>query len=411
MKISAFKICAFFIWPFWGFVSSAFNFFNSKWDNTLLILFSGFIGLNIAITSEGPDINRYRDDFINYQVYDFEHLYKYISNYIQLKDGYYDIGIQIINYVVSRFTDNYHIYFLTIGLIYGIFYAFILKYLSNYYKNIKPSLILYLLFLCSVFFLFPTQGINQFRFWTASALFITGYLLFSHGQMRGLLLVLLSPLMHIGIGLLIIGLLISFSLRRIKVKFLVYILPLALTLNLGFHEALQPIVEVIGGSAESKFITYTGQMASERLDAHLNRIWYAAYWRSIALFGFALLSLSFYKKLKYASRSTLNLYRLNLIFLFFGLLMQGFYMHFRYYEVFIFLQIIFFVKYLYEGNILQKMNYLKKIALIFIMLIILMIKIPAALQFLMPTALISNFITAWFFFDLQNVSIWHLIGF
>jgi|GEM_PF-2709547 len=403
----------FIFWPFLGFINSFISLFKDKRDKLLLTLLSGFIGLNFAITSDSPDINRYKEEFLRYGNYGFDYLADYLYEFITLQEKHYDIGVQLVYFLASRITNNEHIFILILGLIYGYFFARVIIMLFGYLHTSTKNIYIYIFSAVIVVFFFPTQGINQFRFWTATMSFIYGYLLLNDGQRKGYYYLILGPLIHIGLlfllflyGILAVG-------KKANYKILLLLLPLGLLLNVGFSGLIEPIVSFVGGSVEDKFTSYTGDRAELSFESFKERVWYAAYWRDISLYGLFCLNtviILFKIGVKNLSKETRELFNINIVFLFMALLMRGFFMHFRYYEVFIFFNLIFLVKLNYEYKILQlKKNRFMNDIYLGIFLFILFIKIPGILQFVIPTFFISNCFTAWFFFDLQDTSTWDFI--
>ena len=403
----------FIFWPFLGFINSFRSLFNGKRDKLLLMLSSGFVGLNLAITSNSPDINRYVEEFRRYSDRGTEYLIEYLYQFVTFQEKHYDIGVQIVYYLASRITNNEHIFILILGLIYGFFFSRTIMMIFKYLRISTKNVYVYAFAAVIVLFFFPTQGINQFRFWTATMSFIYGYLLLSENKKKGYYFLILGPLIHIGLLFLIFLYGILTFGKKINYKILLLLLPLGFMLNIGFSSLIEPIVSFIGGSVEDKFTSYTGDIAESGFESFRGRVWYAAYWRDISLYSIFLLN-CIYIFLKIGvsnlSKEVKELFNINIVFLFMALLMRGFFMHFRYYEVFIFFNLIFLVKLNYENKVFQlKKNRLMNDLYLGVFLFVLFIKIPGILQFLVPTFFISNYFTAGFFFDLQDTSTWDFI--
>jgi hypothetical protein len=382
-----------FIWPLLAFLNSVKRGFKGKSDKTILFWFSGFIGLNFAIDSDSGDINRYRDWFLNYGNRDFDYFLQFVSDYVSFNAKHYDILSETIYYILSRFTDNPFILYLTFGLFFGYFYSLVISRIGKF--NISLKILDYLLIISLLFVVFPTKGINEFRFYTASFIFLHGILSYVlDNNKKSIIFLILALLTHIGMALPMIGFILFVFLRNLHINLVLLLLFISLLGGYGLS-FLEPVINLLGGAAESKYLEYSGSIADERMEGFRERIWYAAYYREILVGGLLLPLFRIFRNRDNLDKKDNNLLRLSLFIMIVISLTVNSYMYHRYFDL-LALYLIFFITYYffkYRDPVLKKYLFLISPVL----LLMLGINVSGALRFLNPFVFIDNLFTVWFF--------------
>lgn len=174
LKASGSAVFLFLVWPISALIL-AFKNYRIKWSRDIFWLFCVFFGFTFIIAGEGgADSDRYARNFIAYAHSDLnlKDIWSYF--YSATEDSKLDIALTLINYFVSRLTDNPSILFMVFGFIFGYFYSRNIWYvLDKINGKLTGIIILYIL----SFALFnPIWNINGFRFNTAAQIFLFGTL-------------------------------------------------------------------------------------------------------------------------------------------------------------------------------------------------------------------------------------------
>lgn len=399
------KVVLFFVWPLAAFFISLRNKLSTKGDRIVLTLFSGFIGLNLAIDSDNSDINRYTQDFESYRSNSFWDLWDYIVHYFQFDSDYFDIGVQVIYYLTSRLSGDPRILYITFGLIFGALFTNLMHFVmqnSNLKDNYNRFFFM-LLLIC----IFPTQGINQFRFWTASMIFLLGIknYFFLNQKKNGLLIAFSSVLVHIGLFLPIVILLVTLLVRKSKASTLFILVVVINIFTFGLSQNLDDLFAIVGGPLQAKYLNYTNEISAAQLEGYRNRVWYAAYWHELMSYSLFLILLPLFWNIKKISPQLSGFYRFLLVCMMVIGITRGMLMFFRYFELFIFVMLVIILFYRTEtGN--QKLTF-RIWAFSPVLLLFLGIKISQILLFMEPDTLYSNPILSYFISGQK--SIWHAI--
>ncbi len=218
------KFASFVVFIFWPLLGAIYSFRHYKFKSSanIIWLFTVFTGMTFGF-SEGSDSTRYADNLVELHSrtnYSFSEFWEYL---IGESSGSIDIVQPVINFLVSRVTDNGYILFGFYGLIFGYFYSRNVWFLIDKVKGIIK--IEALSFLILFAFLVPIWSINGFRFWTATHIFFFGLSRYFNGEKKGLLFILAALLVHftyiIGVFLFLIYLIFG---NRLKFYFVIYIL-------------------------------------------------------------------------------------------------------------------------------------------------------------------------------------------
>lgn len=201
------KLLLFLINPF---LSGIHSLLRIKEKNALLFLYLWFVvfGIGFVAKNEKADSFRYVEDF-ELQCNTIKDKQSYlieIKDYFTFNSDTSDIYVLTVNYLVSRFTHNYHWTFFIYAIVFGYFYIRSIKYLIPYLSKTAFSLILLFLFCFSN----PIFNINGVRFWTAAWVGVYAvFRIFIDKKYIYYLLLVLTPLIHgaflIWIGIVVIA--------------------------------------------------------------------------------------------------------------------------------------------------------------------------------------------------------------
>ena len=166
-KSKGLKFILFLISPLLSLIYSL-NSLNSKSSRVVIFLFCLFFGLAFTVTdirTEGsPDGITYRSQFQDYHGISKEAYQQTAQEYFTFSGVVKDFYADTMAYVVSRFTDNYHIFFMVIAMVFAFFQIKTLKYLTDNNNFVAGVTCLLLVFL---FTFVSIKNINGLRFWTA----------------------------------------------------------------------------------------------------------------------------------------------------------------------------------------------------------------------------------------------------
>ncbi|MEO0684492.1 MAG: EpsG family protein [Cyanobacteria bacterium J06649_11] len=184
-------------------LAAAVAFWNYRAANSknILWLFVIFYAFTFTIPSEGSDAYRYRERFESLY-YSNESLIAF-SQYIYTGEYSPDTGVTytdpylpFLTYVLSRFTDNYRILYLFVGLIFGYFYSRNVWMLLENTRQRKLSLACILLLTVFVVIV-PFWNLNSIRMWTAAHVFFYGMMrYFLYDQRKGIVIACSAFLIH-----------------------------------------------------------------------------------------------------------------------------------------------------------------------------------------------------------------------
>lgn len=278
------------LWPFAGLVSALRN-WRQPWAMNVFWVACAYMGaIQIyhpkgTILGEGSDAGRY--------VLELQEMHRSVNSFEEVSRYFYDgdtndVFCSTLQYVVSRFTENGHVFFFVLAVIYGFFYSRNIWYILN---RISDQRIRWLWVMVAVFFLVcPIWNINGVRMWTALHVFVYGampYLL--EGKKKPLVWSAASILIHhsfiFPIALLTlfftIGRRIPSNSRIITVFFAFYIVTLTVkNLDLG---ALNTALQVYLPSFYSDRID--GYVNSDVLGRNLERLaqnsWHVAFFNEV----------------------------------------------------------------------------------------------------------------------------------
>lgn len=188
-----YKTLLFLLNPFLSAIDSLIHIRDKK-SQTLLYCWFLVFGCAFCALNEAADSFRYVENFQYEHSYSFFQYMSIIHEYWTFELNVKDIYALTVNYIVGRFSDNYHWTYLIYASVFGLFYIKSIKIFLRY--NIGNKFAFYSLFflLC---FSNPIFNINGMRFWTASwiGVYVALRLFIDHDYKYALLLVLM-PLIH-----------------------------------------------------------------------------------------------------------------------------------------------------------------------------------------------------------------------
>jgi hypothetical protein len=265
----------FLIWPFFA-VTYAVRNYKATWAKDIVWFFVIFYGFTLTLHDTGEfslDANRYKDKFVVMaaQKTDFKTL---SDNFYDEEGQSLDVLETIIIYLISRITNNTHILFAVFGLIFGYFYSRNIWYLIDRshgkinFANV-PVVITFA-------FIVGFWEINNFRFWTATHIFLYGALPYLLEKKRKYLIYcLLSGLMHFAyflpIGVLGVYLITG---SRDKIFFFLFIATFFLK-ELNINRVTVFLEDNLPDIFQPKVKTYTSSNSIEDVRENLLKItWY-----------------------------------------------------------------------------------------------------------------------------------------
>lgn len=199
-KEKVIKVFLFLLTPFLSFFVSLKN-ISSRSSYIIFICFSLLFGLNFTVTDDTS--GEYSLDGSYYRSLFERNYVSYGMSFSDMTDEYLsfsadtstDLYADFVSYLVSSFTNNYHILFLVYALVFTYFMAKSLKYLlksPNFKNGSIVCLLLFFLFIYNDIF-----NINGVRFWTAAWIAVYSlFRIFVDNKKRYYALICVTPLVH-----------------------------------------------------------------------------------------------------------------------------------------------------------------------------------------------------------------------
>lgn len=219
------KLFLFLMCPLWSFLYSLRN-IHTRSTYKVLFWFTLFFGMCMVYNKEVRNDGKFHAyEFQQYGQKDFGQYEREIHSFFSVdnSEGIKDIFNISVMYVVSRVSDNFHVYFLVIAFFYAIVMRRGLKLFTceeKFDRSRSSYILLY------IFFIYQFSSINGVRFGIAA--WIGVYCLFKifrDGNSHYLWIALLTPLIHasfiIYLGMVFVA---YFSRRYEKIWFLLFIL-------------------------------------------------------------------------------------------------------------------------------------------------------------------------------------------
>ena len=179
------------------FVAAVLSLKKNRDRISIRILYFWFLMFGIGFCAVNDQLDSYRiiADFHNISGLSWNSYFLYLSEYFSFDTDIKDIYAVTIQFLVSRFTDNYHWVFLFFAAVFGFFYVSSLKLFLRY--EAVGNLMVYYSLLFMFCYSNPIFNINGMRFWTAA--WIGVFVLLSivlEKNYKMLVLLILTPFMH-----------------------------------------------------------------------------------------------------------------------------------------------------------------------------------------------------------------------
>lgn len=308
----------FLISPFLG-VIQAFKHHKEDWAKNSIWIFIIFYGFTM-FRPEMMDSSRY--------VYKLQQLHgmpvswdSFIANFYSEDSGTVDIYEPLITYFLSLFTDSGNILFAVFGIVFGYFYSRNLWLLIDLAKDIKTNKNFWMLFVCFACVI-GFWNLNGVRMWTAAHMFFYGaFLLLVNGNRKGLMIAVLSILVHFSF-VLPVAILVMFYVVKIpwRVSYFVFVSSFFIsTLNVEvFKQGLESIAPEFLLPRVDKYTSDEYIEVVTDMNESVN--WYVTYytkslsWVLVILFTI----IYFSKKHQHASKPFYNLFGFSLLFISLG---------------------------------------------------------------------------------------------
>lgn len=188
----------FIFWPVFSFIYSLFN-LHLKWARVSIVLFYGLCGYFYPFSfSDDVDAVRHAESFKLVATLPFTVFFERVAT-LYVSDVYKpDLAQPLIELVVSRFTSDYRIYFVVLGLIFGYLLMQLIKLLNIEVREGRNGFFM-LLLLFFIIVLLPPYRIAGFRQMAGTLFICIGiYQVLVNNKKKYHYLVIASCLVHFG---------------------------------------------------------------------------------------------------------------------------------------------------------------------------------------------------------------------
>ena len=269
MKTLGYKLLFFFFYPFGAFLQSLFDIKNKS---SRIIIYLWFVLFGLAFTAKNPsaDSFRYVQDFHSEKNLSSWQYREFVKEYFTFDSNTKDLYTTTVNYLVGKFTDNYHYTFLIYAVVFGFFYVSCMRYVL--YPKIRNEWVFYSIFLILFCFSNPIANVNGVRFWTASWIAVyCMFRIFIDDDKRYLLLAALLPLIHGGYFLFLSVLIMALLFNRYtKVLIVVFCISMFFSAT-AFMNVAEGIIEFLPKFMQNMFMSYSENEFNE-LTLHYSSI-------------------------------------------------------------------------------------------------------------------------------------------
>jgi hypothetical protein len=229
----AYNVLLFFIWPFLS-LSIAISKFSDKRLRIFILWFFVLFGVSGVVSEKTHDAYAHSKTFAEVATKPFSELGDIATSlFTGGETSVTDLYATLVNFFISRLTDNPAYMFGFHAFVFGLFYLKAISFLFDEFIGVKNRNAL--IFLILFVFIIPIDKIQYVRFWTASWIFIYAMLrLLRKREFKYYALLLVSCLVHASFVLpLAIACIYFLAGNRIKIYFILllgsYIMPNILT--------------------------------------------------------------------------------------------------------------------------------------------------------------------------------------
>ena len=230
---TAYNVLLFLIWPFVSLLVAISN-FSDKRFRVFILWFFVLFGVSGVVSEKTHDAYAHSKTFAEVATKPFSELGDIVTSlFTGGETSVTDLYATLVNFFISRLTDNPAYMFGFHALVFGMFYLKSISLLFDEFIGIKNRNAL--IFLILFVFIIPIDKIQYVRFWTAAWIFIYAMLrLIKQRQLKYYILLLSSCLVHASFVLPIAVACIYFLAgNRLKIYFVVlvvsYVMPNILT--------------------------------------------------------------------------------------------------------------------------------------------------------------------------------------
>ncbi|WP_298222739.1 EpsG family protein [Flavobacterium sp.] len=302
--------------PFLGLIQ-AIKHYRESWARNSIWLFVIFYGYTMY-RPEIMDSSRY--------VAKLQELYNapvswdaFLSNFYSDETGTVDIYQPLVTYLLSFFTNNGNVLFAVFGILFGFFYSrniWLLLDLSKKQKMTVGMVTVLIAFCCVIGF----WNLNGVRMWTAAHMFFYGaFLLLVNGNKKGVIVAVLSILVHFSF-VLPVGILLLFYFVKIPWRILYFFFISSFFISSLNIESIRSRLESVAPDfLLPRVKSYTSDEYVETIsDLNATGNWYITYYSiSINWYIMILFTIIYFSKSKFSaySKSFSNLFGFSLLFL------------------------------------------------------------------------------------------------
>lgn len=188
------KLILFLLNPFLSAINSLKDIRDGESHKILYLWFLMF-GIGFCVVNDQLDSFRIIEDFEWIKNMSLNSYMAYLREYLTFDSNIKDIYATTVQFLVSRFTNNYHWCFLIFAAVFGFFYIKSLRIFLRY-ENVSTNWVFYVLL-----FMFCYSNsifnINGMRFWTAAWIGVyTALSVILDRNYKALLWLVLTPFIH-----------------------------------------------------------------------------------------------------------------------------------------------------------------------------------------------------------------------
>lgn len=225
-------------------------------SHKFLYLWFLIFGVGFCAVYEGADSFYYVENFMIEHSYTWSQYYAQINEYLTFESNIKDIYTLTVNFLVGRFSDNYHWTYFIYAAVFGFFYIKSLRIFLKH-NTINNELLFYLL-LFIFCFSNPIFNINGVRFWTAAWVGVyAGLKAVVDKKLHYLILLIITPFIHGTFPIWIALILLALFLGRFNKIWKVLFVASSFVSAVSFLSVLDNIVDFLPQFMQNQIWSYT----------------------------------------------------------------------------------------------------------------------------------------------------------
>lgn len=272
----------FFIHPFIAFLV-ALRHLKSKQALIVLVLFFTLFGFTFIAQNERADSFHYASEFNYYRNSSTYAFMAEVQEYLTFETNRKDLYTLSSYYLVSRFTDNYHVLMALWAMVFSFLFIKSFKFFvvrPEFRTSIYTSLLAFLFIYSNNIY-----NINGVRFWTAAWLSV--YVVFEvvvNNKMKFILLAFIAPLIHISYVVFPLILLV-YPFIKTQNKLLIYLFFISFFVGEISVQLAHNYQDILPQAIQNMIWSYTeGEYIQEKVDFYANEPLYARVLRALPRF-------------------------------------------------------------------------------------------------------------------------------